>query len=106
MRDEIFGPVICVCTFSSEDEVIQQANDTQYGLAAAVHTKDYERAIRMTNALQAGTTWVNMYNLVHYSLDFGGFKQSGIGRECGEAALENYTATKAVYFNTGFPCPK
>lgn len=75
------------------------------GLAAGIHTKDYERAIRMTNGLKAGTAWVNMYNFVHWSIPFGGYKESGIGRECGEAALENYTETKAVYFNTGLPAP-
>ena len=105
MRDEIFGPVVCIVPFSSESEVLKAANDTRYGLAAAVHTKDYERAIRMTNGLKAGTTWVNMYNLVHYSIPFGGYKESGIGMECGEAALDMYTATKAVYYNTGMPCP-
>ena len=106
MRDEIFGPVVAICPFSSESEVLGLANDTRYGLAAAVHTQDYERAIRVTNALKAGTAWVNMYNFVHYSIPFGGYKESGIGRECGEAALENYTETKAVYMNTGFPCPR
>ena len=105
MRDEIFGPVVCIVPFSSESEVLQAANDTRYGLAAAIHTKDYERAIRMTNGLKAGTTWVNMYNLIHYSMPFGGYKESGIGMECGEAALDMYTATKAVYYNTGMPCP-
>ncbi|KAL8696404.1 MAG: hypothetical protein Q9224_002816 [Gallowayella concinna] len=105
MRDEIFGPVVCIVPFSSEEEVLRVANDTRYGLAAAIHTKDYERAIRMTNGLKAGTTWVNMYNLIHYSIPFGGYKESGIGMECGEAALDMYTATKAVYYNTGMPCP-
>ena len=106
MRDEIFGPVVAICPFKDESEVLDLANNTRYGLAAAVHTQDYERAIRVTNALKAGTTWVNMYNFVHYSIPFGGYKESGIGRECGEAALENYTETKAVYFNMGFPCPR
>jgi len=81
----------------SQAQVIKHANDTSYGLAAACHTKDYERAIRVTNALGADTTWVNMYNLVHQSIPFGGFKESGIGRECGAAVLENYTQTKAVF---------
>jgi aldehyde dehydrogenase (NAD+) len=69
-------------------------------------TKDYERAFRVTAALEAGTTWVNMYNFVHWSIPFGGYKESGIGTECGEAALENYTHVKAVYFNTGLAAPK
>ncbi|KAJ4030216.1 hypothetical protein NW761_011887 [Fusarium oxysporum] len=105
MKEEIFGPVVCISKFSSEEEVLELANDSSYGLAAAVHTNDYERAHRVTGALQAGTTWVNMYNFVHYSIPFGGYKESGIGRECGEAVLENYTETKAVYFNMGLPAP-
>ncbi|KAL5340968.1 Aldehyde/histidinol dehydrogenase [Aspergillus crustosus] len=106
MREEIFGPVVCISKFTSEAAVLHEANNTNYGLAAAVFTKDYERAIRVTNALKAGTTWVNLYNLVHWSMPFGGFKESGIGRECGEAVLENYTHTKAVYFNMGMQAPR
>lgn len=106
MREEIFGPVVAISKFGSESDVVDLANDTTYGLAAAVHTKDYERAVRMTNALKAGTTWVNMYNLVHWSIPFGGYKESGIGSECGEAVLVNYTATKAVYLNTGMTAPQ
>ena len=64
MREEIFGPVVCISKFRSEEEVLREANDTTYGLAAGVHTKDYERAIRITNGLKAGTTWVNMFNFV------------------------------------------
>ncbi|KAF4467034.1 Aldehyde dehydrogenase [Fusarium albosuccineum] len=106
MKEEIFGPVVAISKFSNEEEVIDLANDSSYGLAAAVHTKDYERALRVTGQLQAGTTWVNMYNFVHYSIPFGGYKESGLGRECGEAVLENYTETKAVYFNMGMPAPQ
>lgn len=106
MREEIFGPVVAIAKFKTEEEVLRLANDTTYGLAAAVHTKDYERAVRVTNCLKAGTTWVNMYNFVHWSIPFGGYKQSGIGRECGEAVLENYTETKAVYMNMGMAAPK
>ena len=105
MREEIFGPVVAIAKFKTEEEVIEMANDTTYGLAAGIHTKDYERAIRVTSQLEAGTTWVNMYNFVHWSIPFGGYKESGIGRECGEAALENYTETKAVYFNMGMDAP-
>lgn len=71
MREEIFGPVVCVSKFSSEEEVIELANDTTYGLAAGIHTKDYERAVRVTGALKAGTTWVNMFNFVHWSMPVG-----------------------------------
>jgi aldehyde dehydrogenase (NAD+) len=105
MREEIFGPVVAIAKFKTEEEVIAAANDTTYGLAAGIHTKDYERAVRVTNALQAGTTWVNMFNFVHWSIPFGGYKESGIGRECGQAALENYTEVKAVYFNMGLRAP-
>lgn len=66
MREEIFGPVVAISKFKSEEEVIDFANDTSYGLAAGIHTKDYERAIRVTSALEAGTVWVNMYNFVHW----------------------------------------
>ena len=59
----------------------------------------------MTNGLKAGTTWLNMFNFIHYSMPFGGYKESGIGMECGEAALDMYTATKTVYYNTGMQCP-
>jgi aldehyde dehydrogenase (NAD+) len=72
MREEIFGPVVAIAKFKDEDEVVRLANDTSYGLAAGIHTKDYERAVRVTNALQAGTTWVNMFNFVHWSIPFGG----------------------------------
>lgn len=106
MKEEIFGPVVAIAKFSSESDVLKLANDSTYGLAAAVHTKDYERAVRVSNALQAGTTWVNMYNFVHWSIPFGGYKESGLGRECGEGVLENYTETKAVYLNMGLSAPK
>ena len=106
MCEEIFGPVVAVAKFKTEEEVIELANDTSYGLAAGIHNKDYERALRVTSQLQAGTTWVNMYNFVHWSIPFGGYKESGIGRECGEAALENYTETKAVFFNMGLSAPE
>ncbi|KAM0335185.1 hypothetical protein ACHAQA_000226 [Verticillium albo-atrum] len=106
MKEEIFGPVVAISRFSNEAEVLELANDSSYGLAAAVHTKDYERAVRVTNTLKAGTTWVNMYNFVHWSIPFGGYKESGLGRECGEAVLENYTETKAVYYNMGMPAPQ
>ncbi|KAK4565564.1 hypothetical protein LTR86_004181 [Recurvomyces mirabilis] len=105
MREEIFGPVVAIAKFKDEEEVLELANDTTYGLAAGIFTKDYERAIRVTGALKAGTTWVNLFNFVHWSMPFGGYKESGIGRECGDAALENYTETKTVYFNMGMAAP-
>lgn len=96
MQEEIFGPVCAIAKFKDEKEAIELAHDTTYGLAAAVHTTNISRAIRVSNALKAGTVWVNCYNLLHFALPFGGFKQSGIGRELGEAALHNYTENKTV----------
>ena len=96
MQDEIFGPVCSVGKFSTEEEIIKLGNNTRYGLAAAVHTRSLNTAIRVSNALKAGTVWVNSYNLFHHQVPFGGFKESGIGRELGEAALANYTQTKSV----------
>lgn len=71
VREEIFGPVVAIAKFKTEEEVIELANDTSYGLAAGLHTKDYETAIRVTGELEAGTVWVNMYNFVHWSMPFG-----------------------------------
>ena len=106
VKEEIFGPVVTISKFKSEEEVVQAANETTYGLASGIHTNDYQRAVRVTNALKAGTEWVNMYNFVHWSIPFGGYKQSGMGRECGQAVLENYTETKAVYLNMGLKAPQ
>lgn len=96
MREEIFGPVASVAKFSTEEEVLKLGNDSNYGLAAAVHTQDLNTAIRVSNSLRAGTVWVNQYNMIHHQIPFGGFKESGIGRELGEAALANYTQNKSV----------
>lgn len=101
MQEEIFGPVVAVAKFKTEDEVIALGNDSNYGLAAAVHTQDLNTAIRVSNELRAGTVWVNCYNLLHHQLPFGGYKESGIGRELGEAALANYTQNKSVAIRLG-----
>lgn len=101
VREEIFGPVMAVLTFSSEDEVVGRANDTVYGLAAGVFTKDLTRAHRMAAALQAGVVWINSYNLTPIEMPFGGYKQSGIGRENSLAAIDHYTQLKSVYVGTG-----
>ena len=101
VQEEIFGPVACMMRFSTEEEVLERANDTSYGLAAAVFTRDIDRAIRVAHALEAGTAWINCANQTEISMPFGGFKQSGIGRELGEYALENYTNIKAVHVNIG-----
>lgn len=96
MQEEIFGPVCSIAKFETEEEILKTANNTTYGLASAVHTTNLNTAIRVANALRAGTVWVNQYNMLHWQLPFGGYKESGIGRELGEAALANYTQTKTV----------
>jgi len=101
MQEEIFGPVCAVSKFKTKEEAIRLGNSTSYGLAAAVHTKNLNTAIEVSNALRAGTVWVNTYNTLHWQLPFGGFKESGIGRELGEVALDNYTQIKTVSIRLG-----
>ncbi|KAG1864486.1 aldehyde dehydrogenase domain-containing protein [Suillus tomentosus] len=101
VQEEIFGPVGVVIKFKDEEDVIKQANDTVYGLAAAVFTQNLNRAINTAHKLKAGTAWINCVNSLHSNVPFGGFKQSGIGRELGEYALANYTAVKSVHVNLG-----
>ncbi|KAL4946768.1 hypothetical protein BDV06DRAFT_181506 [Aspergillus oleicola] len=100
-QEEIFGPVVTVQKFKDEAEAIKIGNSTDYGLAAAVHTKNVNTAIKVSNALKAGTVWINSYNLISYQAPFGGFKQSGLGRELGSYALENYTQIKTVHYRLG-----
>ncbi|WP_159593731.1 betaine-aldehyde dehydrogenase [Chelativorans xinjiangense] len=100
-REEIFGPVMCVFSFDTEEEAIARANDTEFGLAAGVFTSDMARAHRVVGQLQAGSCWINAYNLTPVELPFGGFKSSGIGRENALAALDHYSQIKAVYVETG-----
>ncbi|CAK39976.1 aldehyde dehydrogenase [Aspergillus awamori] len=100
-QEEIFGPVVTVQKFKDVEDAIKIGNSTSYGLAAGIHTKDVTTAIRVSNALRAGTVWVNSYNLIQYQVPFGGFKESGIGRELGSYALENYTQIKAVHYRLG-----
>jgi len=97
VRQEIFGPVMAVLEFEDEDEVIARANDTEFGLAAGVFTSDLRRAHRVIAQLQAGTCWINHYNVTPIELPFGGVKMSGLGRENGRAAIEHYTQLKSVY---------
>jgi betaine-aldehyde dehydrogenase len=97
VRREIFGPVMSVLEFDEEDEVIARANGTDFGLAAAVFTNDLTRAHRVIAQLQAGTCWINHYNVTPIELPFGGVKLSGLGRENGRAAIEHYTQLKSVY---------
>ncbi len=96
-REEIFGPVLSVITFKDAADVVAQANDTIYGLAAAVWTKDIKKAHKVARAMKAGTVWINTYNQYDVELPFGGYKQSGFGREMGREALDQYTMTKSVW---------
>jgi aldehyde dehydrogenase (NAD+) len=100
-RDEIFGPVVSVLPFQKLDEVIERSNRTSYGLAAAVWTKDLDKAHLFAQRAKAGTVWVNCYHVVDSTTPFGGFKMSGHGRENGEAALEHYTELKTVTVQLG-----
>jgi len=101
MKEEIFGPVAIITKFKDEAEVVEMANNTTYGLAAHLFTQNVDRAIRMAHAVEAGSTWVNCAQDVSMNVPFGGYKQSGIGRELGEYALETYTQVKAVHINIG-----
>jgi aldehyde dehydrogenase (NAD+) len=95
-REEIFGPVMSIIPFKSAEEVVDRANQTTYGLAAAVWTRDIQKAHAIANSVRAGTVWVNCYNVLDTRAPFGGFKQSGIGRELGEYGLQQYTEVKTV----------
>ena len=101
VRDEVFGPLMSVLPFDNEDEVLARANNTSFGLAAAVFTKDINRAHRMAAGLQAGIVWINDYNVTPPEVPFGGYKQSGVGRENGLQAVEHYTQIKTIYTNLG-----
>ena len=98
-KEEIFGPVLATISFKDIDDAVAKGNDTVYGLAAAVWTRDISKAHRVVRAIKAGTVWVNTYNLYDPALPFGGFKESGFGRDQGRDALEKYTQTKSVWVN-------
>jgi acyl-CoA reductase-like NAD-dependent aldehyde dehydrogenase len=100
-REEIFGPVLSVLAFDDIDEVIEQANNNAYGLAAAVWTRDVKKAHSVSRRLKAGTVWINTYGLMDAALPFGGYKSSGFGRELGAHAIEHYTELKTVWLNMG-----
>jgi betaine-aldehyde dehydrogenase len=96
-QEEIFGPVMSVITFENEDDLIKQANDTIYGLSAGIWTRDITRAHRFARAVKAGVVWINTYNMFNAASPFGGYKQSGYGREMGKHALDLYTQVKSVW---------
>ena len=100
-QEEVFGPVLSVIKFKDEEEAVKIANDIRFGLGSGVWTSDIGRAIRMSEKIQAGTVWVNTYRAVSYMSPFGGYKDSGVGRESGIEAIYQYLQTKSVWINTG-----
>ncbi|OWT59285.1 aldehyde dehydrogenase [Candidimonas nitroreducens] len=100
-QEEVFGPVLSIIRFKDEADALRIANDVRFGLAAAVWTRDIGRAIRMSERLQAGTVWVNTYRAVSFMAPFGGYKDSGLGRENGIDAIREYLQTKSVWINSG-----
>jgi aldehyde dehydrogenase (NAD+) len=100
-REEIFGPVVCLLRFGDEEEAVRTANDTPYGLAAGLWTENVRRVHRLVGRLRAGSVWVNNYRVLGRGLPFGGYKQSGLGRELGIDALHAYTEVKSVWIDTG-----
>ncbi|HEY2630173.1 MAG TPA: aldehyde dehydrogenase [Usitatibacter sp.] len=100
-RQEIFGPVLCVLPFDDEDDLVAQANDSAYGLAAGVWSGDYQKAWRVARRLEAGTVWINTYKQLSIATPFGGFKESGLGREKGPGGVRLYQQSKAIYLGMG-----
>jgi len=96
-QQEIFGPVVCMLPFDTEEDLIAQANGTAFGLAAGIWTADYRRAWRVARALEAGTVWINTYKQLSISTPFGGFKESGLGREKGITGMRLYQQPKSIY---------
>ena len=99
VREEIFGPVLAAMRWTDVDQLIDLANDSPYGLAAGIWTNDLTQAHRIAAAIKAGTVWINCYNLTDPASPFGGYKESGWGREMGRGVLEQYTETKSVWVN-------
>ncbi|MDT4867849.1 putative aldehyde dehydrogenase AldA [compost metagenome] len=98
-QEEVFGPVLAVIKFDTDEQAIEIANDSPYGLAAGVWTRDLRRVIEIPKQLEAGSVWVNAYRLVSYLAPFGGFKASGIGRENGIRAIYEYLESKSIFIN-------
>ncbi len=104
-REEVFGPVLSCIPFTDEDDAIAIANDSPYGLAAGVWTQSIRRAVESSQRLQAGTVWVNTYRAVSFLSPFGGYKRSGLGRENGMDAINEYLQTKSVWINSAREVP-
>jgi acyl-CoA reductase-like NAD-dependent aldehyde dehydrogenase len=104
-QEEVFGPVLSVIRFRDEAHAVQIANDVRFGLAAGAWTRDFARAMRLAEALQAGSVWINCYRQVSFLSPFGGYKDSGLGRENGLEAVREYLQVKSVWMNTGAPVP-
>ena len=104
-QEEVFGPVLSVIPFDTDDEAVEIANDTLFGLAAGVWTRSIKRALRMSERLEAGTVWVNTYRAVSYMSPFGGYKRSGLGRESGISAIRDYLQEKSVWIDTNDDVP-
>lgn len=100
-REEIFGPVLCVLPFDTEEDLVAQANDSAFGLACGIWTADYRKALRIASAIQAGTIWINTYKQLSISTPFGGFKESGLGREKGIAGMRLYQQSKSIFLGLG-----
>ena len=100
-REEVFGPFVVIVAFKDEEDALEKANDTTYGLGSAIFTKDIVKAHRLARKIEAGMVWINSSQDSDFRIPFGGVKQSGIGRELGEAGLEAYTNKKAVHVNLG-----
>src|SRR5262249_41887650 len=96
-REEIFGPVVCITPFDDEAQMISEVNDSPYGLSGSLWTNDLRRALRVARSVESGVLSINSHSSVHVEAPFGGFKQSGIGRDLGMTAMEGYTETKNVY---------
>jgi aldehyde dehydrogenase (NAD+) len=104
-QEEVFGPVLSIIPFEDEDEAVAIANDSIYGLAAGLWTQDIGRGIRLPDRLEAGIIWVNMYRATSYLSPFGGYKQSGFGRENGRTAIYEYLQEKSVWIDAGNSIP-
>jgi acyl-CoA reductase-like NAD-dependent aldehyde dehydrogenase len=96
-REEIFGPVLCILPFDDEDDLVAQANDSAFGLACGIWTGNYRKSLRVASGIQAGTIWINTYKQLSISTPFGGFKESGVGREKGIAGMRLYQQSKSIY---------